>query len=399
MNNKLRKNFWEISPFYFIWGFYSLTEGFLSLSEIPYMTDVSALHSLTEYLTIAMLLLMLIGLNLRTLNRLVAYIAFAILIFFIEVQVVQKAFLIQILFMMCYAQKDFDKFVSFDLKIKIFVSLTIFALCGLGVLNNYIHITDFAEKQALGFSHPNIMSAYVQAALLEWLYLRYKKMKWYEWGANIGIWLVIYKLAASRTTAYTYFIIYLLFILARVTPKIMYTKVVKYIFTCLMPVIAAVSFIGVSLYNKRNAVIVALDAFTSRRFSAWARLLQTYGVSLFGQEVEVIGTRTAKLLGVRAMTLDNAYFYCVLRYGIIYFILLCALYIYIIYYAMCNRQIQTALVCVYYIVAGLGESIMMNPIYNIMLLCLLSVNEINFGRVTAAFENRTAFRRLQRRNM
>ena len=274
---------WLLNPFYFIWGFYSVVEGFLSLSEIPYMVDVGLLHTVAEYLTIAMLLLMLICSNRYTWNKLAAYIAFAGFIFLIELQITQKAFLIQILFIMCFSQKKFDKFVRFDMKIKIFVAVTIFTLCGLGVLNNYIHVTDFAEKQALGFGHPNVMSAYVYAILLEWLYLRYKKMKWYEWAANIGIWLVIYTLAASRTTAYTYFVIYLLFILARVAPKIMYVNVVKYIFTCLMPVIAAVSFIGVSLYNKGNAVIIALDAFTSRRFSSWARLIQTYGVGVVGQ--------------------------------------------------------------------------------------------------------------------
>lgn len=391
MTIRQRKRGWRINPFYFVWGFYSLVEGFLNLSEIPYTpayeATVSVLHTVAEYITIAMLLLMLISMNRYTKNRLIAYLAFAVFIFFVELQIAQKAFLIQVLFIMCFAQKNFDNFVRFDIKIKLFVSTVLFTLCALGVLNNYVHVTDFAEKQSLGFSHPNVMSAYIQAILIEWLYLRYEKMKWYEWAANIGIWLVIYLLASSRTTAYTYFVIYLLFVLARVAPRLIYAKAFQYVFTGIMPAVAALSFLGVFLYDQGNSAVVALNMFMSNRLMWWSSLIQTYGVSLFGQEIALMAGRTAKLLSLKGAPLDNAYYYCLLRYGLLYFILLCSMYVYVIYYAMRKKKIQIALVCVYYAVIGLGESYMMNPIFNIMLLCLLRVKGTSFGGVKTTEEN------------
>lgn len=357
-----------------IWGFYSIFGYVLSISELSYMYDLRFVSQVVTYVTIAALLFLLV--NKYTRKKAFIYMAFLLLIFLIEVNITDRSFLIYILLIMSMPTEHFDKFLSFDVKLKTACAIVVFGMCALGITNNYIHITGFTAKQALGFSHPNTMSTFVYAILLEWLYLHYKKMKVRYWIAILGIWFIIYYLAASRTVAYTFLFVYIFFIIANVKPGLLYKKTIHIAFVSTFPIMALLSLGAVSLYNSGNQTIVYLSYLMSNRIKIMAAFMERYDVRLFGQEIELIGSRMSKLQNVKPLILDNAYIRCLLLYGGLYFVLLCIAYPLLTNYLMRKQQIALVLICVYYAIIGFGEFYMLNPIYNVGLLCLLGMEKI-----------------------
>ena len=157
--------------FYLIWGVYNILIYLLSFSELSFIystTAVRVIKVITSFLLTIMLLI-----NQRyTVKRLVVYSMVMALLLMIQLQIKQVTFLTNILFILCFPRKNLNRFIRFDMSLKVICAITIFSLCALGIVDNYIHVTNFAEKQSLGFSHPNVLSTFIYAILIEWLYLR-----------------------------------------------------------------------------------------------------------------------------------------------------------------------------------------------------------------------------------
>ena len=118
---------------------------------------------------------------------------------------------------------------------------------------------------------------------------------------------------------------------------------------------------------------IYLDHFLSSRIRLSAQFMNKYEVKLFGQEIDMIGTRAARLHNVSSMILDNAYVRCLLLYGALYFVTFCIAYMVLINSLLVRQEIALALICIYYVLVGFGESYMLYPIYNIGLLCFLGI--------------------------
>ena len=363
--------------YYLIWGIYTVLIYLLSVSELSFVYSAATAVRIIKVATCFILMIMLLVNQRYSVRRLVAYSMIMALLLIILLQIKQVSFLTNILFILCFPRKNLNQFIRVDMFLKVISAIVIFSLCALGIVDNYVHVTNFAEKQSLGFSHPNILSTFIYAILIEWLYLRYGKMKLYDYCGILIIWYVVYKIAASRTTAYTFILMYILFICANISPRIFYHRGIKWIFGCIVPIMVVGSFVAVRLYEVGNPLGIALNTVMSGRLGGAIKAMHANGVHLFGQDIEFIGTRFAKSLS-QILLVDNAYYNCLLQYGIIYFIVLCVMYTYVMGYSVRIRKIEITLFCTYYALTGFGESYMLDPIYNIMLLCIFGIRGISF---------------------
>lgn len=271
---------------------------------------------------------------------------------------------------------DFKRFVRYDLILKTVIFLTVISLCMVGFLDNYTAISESQIKQSLGFTHPNKFSCIAFTILVEWIYVRFEKIKIYEWVLiAIGCYY-IKSIGASRTTLYVFMLIYVLFILAKIKPELFYSRIVKLLFVLITPFMAFLSFFTTYLYSKGNIYMYVLDNLLTHRIQFQAQFLEKYAIKLFGQNIVLTATRTSTYYGTERAILDNAYIRCVLMYGMIFFVMLCALYSILMYQFLNRRRVELAIFSLFFVLYAFGESYMLSTLYNVTLLCFLGINQM-----------------------
>lgn len=364
-----------------IWTFYSVSYFFLSASELPYDYAMGGLFRYATYATIMCQLLLLVFLQRYSLKKMVTYLLFLLLALLVEIAISDRSFIVYMLFIILARNISFDKLVRYDIKLKLAILVSILFMCAVGIIENYSNVMNGNYKQALGFSHPNIFTCYVFTILIEWLCIRYKKMKWYEWLCIIAVAVFTAEIGGGRSSTYTFVIIFALYIIAAKMPKAFYTKISKTAFSIVTPLMAILSFWAVQLYNQGNATAIALNSILTNRISGAAYFARTYEYKLFGQEIEFISTRNAQLQHTSSLILDNAYVRCALYWGIILFAVLMVAYCFLFVKLLNDQRVDLALFCLFFVILGIGESNMLNVLYNLPFLCILGYREMSYGKV------------------
>lgn len=366
-----RENYTSIEKlFLFIWTFYSASY-FIFGSELGVEYSVGSLSKAAAYATIFLQLFMLLFLKRYNLSDFLKYAVVLALIFLIEISNSDRSLLIYVLFVILAQYMDIDKLLRYDIFLKLCILAVIFGMCAVGITSNYSAVINGTYKQAWGFSHPNVFTCYILIILLEWLCVRYKKMRWYEWLFVAAIALATMQIGGGRTSVYTFAVIFILFILATRTPKLFFTKPIKIAFTVITPLMAAMSFWAASLYNQGNATAIALNSVLSGRLRFAAQFINTYGLRLFGQEIDYVSSRTSHTTGATAEILDNAYIRCALDWGILFFVIIIIAYILLMRKLLKTRRVELALLCLFFVLLGFGETYMLRPLYNLSVLCLI----------------------------
>lgn len=374
MTLKIRKENYTAAEimFLFIWTFYSVCF-FVTGSELGIDYDVEMLSRFARYATILMQLFMLICLKRYRVRDCLKYMAVFGFVIVIEFFNSDSSLLVYVLFIILAQYADIKKILRYDIILKSCTFIIIVGMCATGVTSNYTAVINGTYKQSFGFSHPNTFTVYVLVILVEWLCVRYEKMKWYEWMIVAGSALVTAQIGGGRSSVYTFGIVFLLFVLASLRPKWFFIKPVKLAFIAVTPLMAIVSFWAVSLYDQGNAAIIALNKIMTNRISMAARFLNTYKLGAFGQEIEYVSSRESQTNDIASNILDNAYIRCALDWGIIALIVIVIAYSLLFYNLLKKQRIEFALFCLFFVLLGIGETYMLKPIYNLSLLCLLGL--------------------------
>ena len=250
----------------------------------------------------------------------------------------------------------------------------VLCMCYFGLIQNYSSYINGSYKQALGFSHPNVLSNIVFVILLEWMYIRYNKMKVWEYTLILLAAGWVWSVAASRTSAYTFIGIYICMIISRIWSNFFQKKIVVNFCALLPAILTAVSFYLIRLYDRGNGFAVALNEVMTRRIKQASIMLGQYGVSLFGQFVSARGTRATESLSCdlnEIFNVDMSYVALPIRYGVFVLALLIIGYYFFIKKAAEKKNNKLFLITVYFIVLGFSETCFYRIQYNFTIAFLL----------------------------
>ncbi len=357
-----------------LWTLYSVLFFIFSASEVPFDYDVSTFY---KYCSWGIVLLQLVALLLTEKwdrNTFIKLAIFLALMFVVELVITDRSLLIMILFIVLGQNIAIDKLMRYDIKLKIVLLIIIVGMSLLGIVENYSNDFYSGYKQAFGFGHPNTFTCFVLIILMEWLCLRYQKMRWFDWLGVIAGWAIIMAIGGGRASGYTFAVIFLLYWAATVIPKLFYTKISTILFALVTPFMAVLSFLMTYLYSEGNSIAVLLNTVLSNRFRYADLALSMYDIKLFGQEIEFTGTRAAEAANTSSFLVDNAYVHSALVWGGIVFVLIIILYSVLMVRLVKMKKIELALFCLFFVILGLGETYMLNVAYNISLICLLGVS-------------------------
>lgn len=350
--------------FYIIWTFYSSTYCLFWVSSLKRSYSVQGILKVCNYITVALLILLFVfkrQFDRREFNK---YILLGAIFIGVELFTSNLDFMILALFVLCAADLDFEEFIRFDMKMKLFWLCIILLMCYLGITKNFIRYINGAYKQALGFQHPNTFAMFVLIILLEWLYLRSKIMNWAERGCILLIWFVVMQISLSRTTGYMFLAVYVLFGLYRYYPGVFNHKLIRVVCSASMPIMTIVSVVITELYIRRNQFAIELDKLMTHRIRLQALYWKTYPVQLFGQKINVDSSVQ--------VILDSAYIRCLLSYGLVFTVLLCFFYTVLMYKSFAKKQMELAFMMLFFVTMGFGETSMLRIIMNVTLLAVLN---------------------------
>lgn len=357
------------SIFYILWTIYSVCYT-LSSSEFSYKINLRILNRFVPYISIAGLFFGLFLLKKFKLKKALTLSLFALLVILMELMEKNMTFLIYAMFIMVAQRIDLYQFIHYDFKLKIISCTFVVSMCLLGVINNYKPFINGSQKMAFGFLHPNTFCFYVFVILMEWMIIRFKRMKAIDWIAIIIIFIIIYLLGASRTSCYVFLLIYPLMLIGKYCPKIL--TPFRLLISFSNTLMASLSFICVYYYSKGNRHMIELNKILTGRLSLASEFLKNSKPGLFGQQIKMVSTREAMATGQKSMILDNAYIRCALIYGLIFLCFFCLINAYLSLLFFRRKQPELSLFILFFALTGFAESHTINLFYNVLMFFILN---------------------------
>lgn len=381
MLNKYKKVSLGKLLYYGAWILFSTIYILYQQSEFIYYAHAASIYKMGSYLTIFMLCCCIFVDSRYRIKEFYIYAFFLALIGLIYLNRSNRTFLVYMFFILAFktVKNDFRRLVLFDLKVKLMLLIFVLLMCCVGVIDDYSSVWGSGIiKHAYGFYHPNTLGILCFAILVEWLYLRYEKMKITEWILIFVIAYLMYRIAASRTATYTFSIILVMFFVAQRWSRFFELKISKAILILLTAIFAGISWWILFLYIKGNTIAQAINSLTTQRLRYAANFYAEYGISVFGKNIEFVSSRAAQLQGISSEILDMAYVRGPILFGIIFSAIVFIGYMILVKKCLDNdggirgMNIGLALFVTYYVILGLGENYLLNPVYCVPMILIPS---------------------------
>jgi hypothetical protein len=335
--------------------------------------QVTGINNLLETLSTIGIMLLLINCvsNINKLNINKVLILFISVLMAVITKITSKSNTIFILILLIIAAKNIklEELIKYDLKIKIPFMIIIVVLYFLGMTDVNLHYRNGIIRHSMGFSNPNVFSTYILAIIVEYLYLRRKKVNAKDLIIIIiGIFIIDFY-ADSRTQIFCLIILALIVYINKYTgKKFLNNSIVNFIVSNIFIILTIFSLLIIYFYGQGNDIVQDIDVQTSGRIKQISGVFNEYDVNLFGNKLDLVTSLQAKLTGKQQTALDNVYIYSLLSYGIIPFIIMCiAMKKYMKTTIKENEDILRTIMLVF-LIGGLMERFCIEVQYNIFLL-------------------------------
>lgn len=284
------------------------------------------------------------------------------------------------LFITAGKNADMDRIVKMLYKLSIVMITAIVLLSLAGVIGDRVLYRGELPRHSLGFSHPNVLGQRVFILYACRFYLRFDRIKWWDYLLAIGGTVFCYIVPNSQTAVVMLIIMCIGTVILKATQKVdKQVAVGKGMIICSL----GLNFMSVALGFidlRKIPFLYSLDLLLHGRFSACGTVFELYGLSLFGQKVIVAQTAERARLGIPTwihLYLDNAYCSMLVMYGIVAYLLFTVFYTMNMNKQLKNRRYEMVFVLFLISVYGLMERTLFIMTFNAF---LLSASSLIYGQ-------------------
>ena len=255
---------------------------------------------------------------------------------------------------------------------------TIVILSLFGVLDNYVIYREGGlQRYSLGFSHPNTLGQYIYTLMGCHFYLRFDRLKWWDYILALGAAIFCYVVPNSQTAIVLLFLLVAVTLVYKLSQTISKEKIVLYSLLIGAFACNAISVILSNIDLSKYPVLSLFDNAISSRFSICNHDIDVCGLTWFGQEVNVLSSEVFSKLGISyahvVVTLDNSYIAILLKYGIVMFAVFSALFLYNMYVQIQKQRSAIVILLFLTAVYGVTERSLFMLSINIFLLSFADV--------------------------
>ena len=274
------------------------------------------------------------------------------------------------LFIMFSYQIGTDKVLMSALSAQLCIVLVTVALCKLGIISDYIFLEGGRTRHSLGFQWTTTPAIIYFFIVLEIIYLRKNKMRIVEYVALFLGHSFFYMATRTRMTYAIGCLVLIVFFLynhSRVIKGII--EKFNLLFICFPCMAGVVSIAMHFFYNKNVSVWVKLNSFLNNRLMLGKNGFEKYGVTLWGQSIEWIGNSYDTLKG-EYNYVDCSYVQILLQQGVIFLLIVLAIYTIIIYEAIKRGDYYLCGICIFILIYSITEPRLFDLSFNPFPLCL-----------------------------
>lgn len=177
------------------------------------------------------------------------------------------------------------------------------------------------------FSHPNVFSCIVFNIIIMWIWCNYERLTTKNM-IFVGLLFIGFYLITKTKTILLVGLCSTVLITIALKGNKQISKLLSYITGGIIPLLSIVFYWLISNYNNTNRVILAIDKFLTGRIRLGAYAYYHYGSTLFGQYIEkndIFGWDSYWQMS-KFTTFDNMYTMFIVRYGIIWLVLLSVIF-------------------------------------------------------------------------
>lgn len=362
----------------FFQNFYIFIFGFWYSTEIVFNTTLNSilgvqidiLNNLVNWLIFMLLMLQIIFMQSYTKKELIVVILITLPIVISTGSSGNKSLLSLWMFIVGSKKISFDKIVQTAYRILIIMIPLVIFLRLMGLIDDYTIMRGSVQRFSLGFSHPNQLGMRIFQLTLCHCYMNRMKL------SIIHYWNIIFAVAftfiiSNSKTAYISLIVFL--------SVLLFYEYIERKSPIITKIFARSLVIGAFLLNvfsltlsyidvNRNVILSRIDKWMSFRFSWCHRVWQIYGVSFWGQKVYIWGEELKAVGRQSRLYLDNAYVAILLRYGILVFLIISFMYLYLIKSMVIRKEYVLTIILFLYSLYGLMETGLFMLSHNIFLL-------------------------------
>ena len=263
--------------------------------------------------------------------------------------------------------------VSISFKCKgIILFITVF-LSQIGAIEDHIFMDGGRNRHGLGFTWTTTGHILFLHLLLEYIYLRRERITVMEYVIMelLNVWF--YRMTDASMAFYltTAFIMYFLIVHLEKKSKFKLLKRTGKGFL-LVPVFCALLSIWAQYsYDSRNPIWKSVNTFIHGRLKLGYDGIQKYGLTLLGQKMEWLGFSIRGTQG-EYNYIDCSYLQLAIEYGILFLLLVLLIYTVLIYRGLYHKDYYLVSILVFLLVFAMTEPRLMNLMYTVFPLLVLS---------------------------
>ena len=232
-------------------------------------------------------------------------------------------FVTTLVFVYCARGMNYKSIAKTTIVIDMMVLFTVIVSSQVGIVENYVFDISIRSRECLGFQYTLYPATILGNVLLLELFLHKNNLPWKKIiPYAILVYWMYQKTNARLTTAISFCCI-----LIGITTKITHGKIVRtrliQVLNCLSyPVCATISIYFAYTY-KASGWELRLNTLLGQRLRLMREAVSNYGVSLFGQEIQWIGSGLdyhGQLSTLEYNYVDNIYIKLLVQFGILFFV-------------------------------------------------------------------------------
>lgn len=316
-------------------------------------------------MTIALLVL-LCGMNVLKMRRKTAILIFASVLLSSIVAIItsDSTLLTAVLTIVACKNINLERLMKYDICLKTLLLILVVVLYYAGLTAVNLHYRGGEVRQSMGFSNPNTFSSYIMAIVLEFLFLRRKKIGLLEVIVTLFSVFVVDYFADSRTQIVCIISALVLLLYKRWrNGKIFESTMIKALVRNVFSIMFLVSIVLVGLFMNSSEFAQNVNKISSGRLTNSALVVEEYGLTIIGNS-EIVSQTVNK----DGFAFDNSYIYILYVYGVVPTVLIALAMRGYMMYMLKKGDKDNIIIMLIMLISGFMERIFMRPHFNFFLL-------------------------------
>lgn len=309
--------------------------------------------------------------KIKNILKILFVVSIALITFYSGLNSNRTDFYIIELFLLIIVSKnlEFKNMIKFDFTFKFFNIIIIIFLAKFDIIENLIFYRNGIMREALGFTHPNILGAILTSTAIDLMYIYYIEQKKgiFPIAFTLISLFIIYFIANSRASFCLLIFVFIHYMLKN-KKIIMYIKYFKPIITTMFIICSLLSLYLTHLYAINNEFGIIADKILSGRLYFNNIYLKHHSLNLFGNILYFTGNEALMYYGRYNMILDNSYVYLLLRFGIVITIIFALLFYFLIKKSYESKNYFLIYIILGFLIYGMFERHTFIVFYNPFLL-------------------------------